>query len=82
MDCKARLLKTLNRRKMSFLGHILRSKDISCDIFMGSVYGNRGRNRLKTRYSDIVKETAGARSIVYIYSLAQERDKMTKTWQR
>lgn len=28
---------TFNRRKMSFIGHILRSKDITCDPFMGTV---------------------------------------------
>lgn len=28
---------TINRRKMSFIGHILRSKDITCDHFMGTV---------------------------------------------
>ena len=47
MDCKERLLTTINRRKMSFVGHGLRYKDISCDLLMGSVYGNRGRGRLK-----------------------------------
>lgn len=29
---------TINRRKMSFIGHILRSKDITCDHFMGAVW--------------------------------------------
>ena len=75
MDCKERLLATLNRKKMSFVGHILRRKDISCDLFMGSVYGKRGRGRAKTRYSDNIKERAGGRSIVEIYRLALDRDK-------
>ena len=79
IDCKDRLLATTNRRKMSFVGHVLRRKDISCNLFMGSVYGNRGRGRLKTRYSDNVKERAGINRIVAIYRLAQDRDKWRAT---
>ena len=36
MDCKERLLTTIDRRKISFVGHVLMHKDISCDFFMGS----------------------------------------------
>ena len=79
MDCKERLLATINRRKMSFVGHVLRRKDISCDLFMGSVYRNRNRGRLKTRYSDNGKERAGIKSIVAIYRLAQDRNKWRAT---
>ena len=79
IDCKERLLTTINRRKMSFVGHVLRRKDISCDLFMGSVYGNRSRGRPKTTYSDNVKERAGTNSIVAIYRLAQDRDKWRAT---
>ena len=64
MDCKKRLLTEINRRKMSFVGHVLRHKDISCDLFIGSVYGNRGRCRPNTRYSDNIMDRAGIRSIV------------------
>ena len=79
MDCKERLLTTINSRKMSFVGHVLRHKDISCDLFMGSVYGNRGRGRPKTRYSDNIRDGAGIRSIVAIYRLAHDRDKWRVT---
>ena len=75
IDCKERLLGTLNRRKMSFVGHILRLKDIRCDLLMGSAYGNRVRGRPKTRYSDNVRERAGIKSIVPIYRLVKDRDK-------
>ena len=40
MVVKERLLTTLNRRKMAFVGDILRGKDISIDLFMGMVYGS------------------------------------------
>ena len=52
MVCKERLLTAINRRKISFVGHVLRHKDISCDLFMGSAYGHRGRGRPKTRCSE------------------------------
>ena len=72
MYCKERPLATSNRRKTSFVGHVLKRKDISCDLFMGSVYGNRGRGSLK-RGTAITIE-AGIKSIVVIYRLAQDRD--------
>lgn len=40
---KGRSLTTVNGKKRSFIGHILRSKDINCDLFMEAVYGKRGR---------------------------------------
>ena len=41
---------------MSFAGHALRRIDIRCDLFMGSVYGNRDRGRPKTRYKVFVSQ--------------------------
>ena len=48
MDCKERLL-TINRRKMSFVGHVLRHKDISCDLFLGSIYRRISRGEIILR---------------------------------
>ena len=79
MDCEERLLTTINRRKMTFVGHVLRYKDISCDLFMDIECGNIGRGRPKTRYSDNIRDTAGIRSIVAIYRLAQDRGKCRAT---
>ena len=70
---KQRLLTTLSRRKIAFVGHILRGKDISTDLFMGMVYGKRGRVTPKTRYSDNVKEVAGGRGLTDLYMLTQDR---------
>ena len=55
MDASERLLKTINRRKMAFIGHILRGKDITSDLLLGMVYGTRGSGRPKVRYSDNIK---------------------------
>ena len=73
MEVEERLLTTLNRRKMAFVGHILRGKDISTDLFMRMVYGKRGRGRPKTRYSDNVKEITGDGGFTDLYRLAQDR---------
>ena len=64
---------------MPFVGHVLRHKDISCDLRMGSVYENRGRSRPKTRYSDNIRDRAGIRSVVAIYRQAQDREKWRAT---
>ncbi|KAG1714294.1 U3 small nucleolar RNA-associated protein 14 A [Nymphon striatum] len=41
---------------------------------MGTAYGNRGRGRPKTRFSDNIKEIGGGRSFVALYEMAQDRD--------
>ena len=73
MACKERLLITLNRRKISFVGHVLRSKDLGCELFMGSVYGKRGGGRPKVRFRDNIKEIVSGRSVVDLFRLAQSR---------
>ena len=61
MDVSERLLTTINRRKMTFVGHILRGKDITSDILLRMVYGMRGRGRPTVRYSDNIKEISGGK---------------------
>ena len=75
-----RLLTTLNRRKMSLIGHILRANDITTDILMEMVYGKRGRGRPKVRYSDNIEETAVGRNIVEIVRMAQDRRNGEPRW--
>ena len=60
MDVSERLLATINCRKVAFIGHILRGKDITIDLLLGMVYGTGGR--LKVRYSDSIKEYSGGRA--------------------
>ena len=42
----------------------LRSKGISCDLFMGSVYGDRDTGRSKTRYGDNINNCAQYFSLI------------------
>ena len=73
MAVNERLLTTLSRRKMSFIGHILRVNDTTTDLFMGIVYGKRGIGRPKVRYSDNIKEIADGRSIIEIFRMALDK---------
>ena len=43
MDVSERLLTTIDCRKMSVIGHILRGKDITSDLLLGMVYDTRGK---------------------------------------
>ena len=58
---------------MSFVGHVLRSKHLGCELFMGSVYGKRGGGRPKVRFSDNIKEIVSGRRIVDLFRLGQNR---------
>ena len=56
INCQERLLNTLNARKLTFIGHILRSNGLDKRLLTGMVLGNRGRGRPKTRLSDNVRK--------------------------
>ena len=75
MYVSERLLTTINRRKMVFVGHILGGKDITSDLLLGMVYGMSGRGRPKVRYSDNIKEISGGKSMLQLYRMAQNRRK-------
>ena len=68
-----RLLTTIVKRKMAFVGHVLRKGDFCKDLLIGAVYGKRGKGRPKTRYSDNIREYDENRSFVESYRLAQNR---------
>ena len=79
MNVSERLLTTINCKKMAFIGHILRGKDITSDLILGMVYGTRGRGRSKVRLSDNIKEISGERSMIQLYRMAQDRMKWRAT---
>ena len=73
MDVSQRLLTTINcRRKMGFIGHTLRRKDITRDLLLGMVYCTRGRGSPKVRHSDNIKEISGGRRMVQLYRMVQD----------
>ena len=66
-----RLLTTIAKRKMAFVGHVFRKDNICKDLLIGAVYGKREKGRPKTRYSDNIREFGGNQSFADLYRLAQ-----------
>ena len=77
-SCNSRLLNVINRRKLSFVGHVLRSNGLDKTLVIGMVFGSRGRGRPKTRFSDNIKEISGGLSLVSLCKLAQDRTNWRK----
>ena len=69
-----RLLTTIVKRKMAFVGNVFRKYNICEDLLIGAVYGKRGKGRPETRYSDNIREFGGNRSFADLYRLAQNRE--------
>ena len=62
-----RLLTTIVKRKMAFVGHVLRKGDICKDLLIGAVHGRRGKGRPKTRYSETFENLVGIGALlIYI----------------
>ena len=77
INCKDRLLDTLNSRKLKFIGHVMRSKSLEKNLLTGMIIGNRGRGRPKTRLSDKIKDICGL-TMVQVERNVQDRVE----WQR
>ena len=71
---RPKLLTEMKRRKMLYLGHIIRGNEIQRDILGGMVEGTRKRGRPRISwFGDIVKWTGKTR--VELMRAAQDRDK-------
>ena len=71
------VLKDINRRKLSFIGHVIRNKGLGFDLMMGMVFGKRKHGRPKMRFVDNIKDIAGI-SIARIVREAEDRE----NWRR
>ena len=56
---KSCLLQDIDRRKLSFVGHVMRNTGLGCDLITGMVFGKRNRGRPKMSFVDNIKEVAG-----------------------
>ncbi|KAG1664217.1 Relaxin receptor 2 [Nymphon striatum] len=62
MNCNERVLLTsINERKMTFVGHVLRKHNFEKNLLTGSVYRKRGSGRPKIWHSDNIKENMNER---------------------
>ena len=75
MDITKRLQTTINHRKMAFIGHILKGKDITSYLLLGKVYGMRRRRSPKVKYSGNIKDISSGRSMIQVYRIALDRRK-------
>jgi len=53
------LLQDIDKRKLSFVGHVIRRKGLGCDLITGMVFGKRKRGRPKMRFIENIKDIAG-----------------------
>ena len=56
---KPYLLQNVDRRKVSFVGHVIRNDGLRCDLITGMVFGKRKCGRPKMRFIDNTKDIAG-----------------------
>ena len=71
------LLQDIDRRKLSFVGHVIRSKGLGCDLITGMVFGKQKRGRPNMRFRDNSKDIAGI-GIARIVREAEDRE----NWRR
>ena len=79
--CQRRLMDIINERKLTFIGHVLRSDHLTKLLLTGMVYGPRGKGRPKTRYSDCLRTTCGI-SMADAVRMAQDRESWRNRVQR
>ena len=68
----------INKQKLSYFGHIMRSKDsLEKSILAGKCEGKRNRGRQRMRWLDNLKEVTG-KDLMELKELVQDRSK----WRR
>lgn len=67
-----RFLEMAEKLKLQYFGHVARKSNIENAMLTGAVYGNRGRGRCRTRWTDGVKDRLGC-SITHAIRKAQDR---------
>ena len=74
---KSCLLQDIDKRKLSFVGLVIRNKGLGYDLLTGMVFGKRKRGRPKIRFEDNIKNIAGI-SIARVVREAEDRE----NWRR
>ena len=72
---QATLINSINKRKLSFIGHVARSKGLGNDILSGMVDGKRKRGRPRRKLENDVEDLLGM-TMAELLRKAQDRD----TW--
>ena len=67
------LLQTITRRRMNFLGHIIRKGKLECSVLQGLIQGKRARGRQRETYLDRIQRLVGERAC-HIIQAARNRE--------
>ena len=68
----------VNKRKLSFIGHVARSHGIGNDILLGMVCGTRRRGRPRKKLENDIKDVVGM-SMAGLLRSAQSSDNLRNT---
>ena len=71
IEAEDRLLNCIERRKLAFLGHVVRRDGLGKDLITGLVFWKRKRGRPKPKYKDNRKELTNL-SMVQLSGMAQD----------
>ncbi|KPJ12975.1 hypothetical protein RR48_01846 [Papilio machaon] len=74
------LLQTIKKRKVAYLGHVLRHKDYDLLqlIMMGKIAGKRRTGRRKKSWLRNIKEWTNIASVEHLFRFSQDRQKFTE----
>ena len=67
------LMTTIRQRQIGYLGHVLRSRSLGKDCFLGMIEGTRARGRQRMKFMDGVKAVVGCGSIAEFVRMAEDR---------
>ena len=68
------LLRTIKRRQLGFLGHVMRREALENLSLTGKIAGSRGRGRPRIKYMDAIKKTIpGGRSTGEVLQMTRDR---------
>ena len=73
MGTERKILETVKRRKLQYLGHVVRAQDLCTHILQGFVEGKRSRGRQRRRWMDDIKGWT-SRSAAECTTLAKDRE--------
>ena len=75
MDTERELLKTIRKRQLQFLGHVMRMEGLESLSLTGRIEGVRARGRQREKYMDGIRRvTGGVKTAPELMQMARERD--------
>ncbi|XP_049874692.1 uncharacterized protein LOC126372825 [Pectinophora gossypiella] len=75
-----KLMQTVKKRKVAYLGHILRNEryQLLQLIMMGKIEGKRRRGRRKKSWLRNIREWTGVTTVEQLFRLASDREEFSK----